>query len=199
MVRLPPPLPLTLPLTDLLAGVAMGMAVMVSPCAVLAGDVSQPEHKPAGFELRAGLFAHDPTSPEPRGVDISAEILLPRLPGPAGFETWMPRLHAGGMAATAGGTSYGYAGLTWSVDLTRTLFVEAALGGAVSNAPTGPYGPPDRSALGCRGAFREAASVGVRITPQLSMLGTLEHLSNAGLCSSNRGLSTVGVRVGYSF
>ena len=53
--------------------------------------------------------------------------------------------------------------------------------------------------MGCRGAFREAASVGVRITPQLSVLGTLEHLSNAGLCSSNRGLSTVGVRVGYSF
>ena len=195
MVCLSRLLPSTSSLTGLLACAAMGLSVIVSPRPALAGDALPPP----GFELRAGLFAHDPTSPEPRGVDISAELLLPRLPGPAGFEAWMPRPHAGGMAATAGGTSYGYAGLTWSVDLTRSLFVEAALGGAVSNAPTGPYGSPNRSALGCRGAFREAASLGVRITPQLSVLGTLEHLSNAGLCSSNRGLSTVGVRVGYSF
>ena len=181
-----------LPPVAALAGAAAVAAVLATASA-RAGDT------PTGFELRAGLFAHDPTSPEPRGVDVSAELLLPRLPGPAGFEAWMPRPHAGGMAATAGGTSYGYAGLTWSLDLTRSVFVDAALGGAVSNAQTGPYGPPKRSALGCRGAFREAASVGVRITPQLSVLGTLEHLSNAGLCSSNRGLSTVGVRVGYSF
>jgi hypothetical protein len=199
MVRLPRPRPSNSSPTGLLAGAAMGWMAMVAPGVVLAGDGPPPQPQSPGFELRAGLFAHDPTSPEPRGVDVSAELMLPRLPGPAGFEAWMPRPHAGGMAATAGGTSYGYAGLTWSVDLTRSLFVEAALGGAVSNAPTGPYGPPNRSALGCRGAFREAASLGVRITPQLSVLGTLEHLSNAGLCSSNRGLSTVGVRVGYSF
>ena len=111
----------------------------------------------------------------------------------------MPRPHVGGMAATGGGTSYGYAGLTWSVDLTRSVFVEAALGGAVSNAPAGPYGPVNRSAMGCRGAFREAASLGIRLTPQLSVMGTVEHLSNAGLCSQNRGLSQIGMRVGYSF
>jgi hypothetical protein len=30
-------------------------------------------------------------------------------------------------------------------------------------------------------------------------MATVEHMSNAGLCSQNRGLTNVGVRLGYTF
>ena len=30
-------------------------------------------------------------------------------------------------------------------------------------------------------------------------MATVEHLSNAGLCANNRGLTNVGLRVGYTF
>ena len=30
-------------------------------------------------------------------------------------------------------------------------------------------------------------------------MGTVEHMSNAGLCDRNRGLTNFGARVGYAF
>ena len=30
-------------------------------------------------------------------------------------------------------------------------------------------------------------------------MGTVEHYSNAGVCDRNRGLTNVGIRLGYSF
>ena len=59
--------------------------------------------------------------------------------------------------------------------------------------------PSDRNALGCSPLFRESASVGYRFTPSWSIMATIEHLSNAGICAQNRGLTNVGVRLGYTF
>jgi hypothetical protein len=47
--------------------------------------------------------------------------------------------------------------------------------------------------------FRESASLGYRITSNVSVMGTVEHISNAGLCDQNRGLTNVGLRLGYRF
>jgi lipid A 3-O-deacylase len=31
------------------------------------------------------------------------------------------------------------------------------------------------------------------------VMATIEHLSNAGLCAQNRGLTNIGARIGYTF
>ena len=99
-----------------------------------------------------------------------------------------------------GRTSFAYAGLTWTVDVTPSVFVEGSLGGAVHNGKRDVYDSfSDRQALGCSPLFRESGSVGVRLSANWNLLATVEHLSNAGACSENRGLTNIGARVGYSF
>jgi lipid A 3-O-deacylase len=39
----------------------------------------------------------------------------------------------------------------------------------------------------------------VRLGANWSVMATVEHLSNQGTCSDNRGLTNVGARLGYSF
>ncbi|HCX68877.1 MAG TPA: acyloxyacyl hydrolase, partial [Rhodobiaceae bacterium] len=38
-----------------------------------------------------------------------------------------------------------------------------------------------------------------RITSALSVMASIEHISNAWLCSANDGLTNVGMRIGYRF
>ena len=152
------------------------------------------------YELRGGVFAHDPVSPEKGSADINAEMLSPRLPINAGaWQILVPRLHLGTTINTAGKTSHGYTGLTWGYDLTKTLFVEASLGGDLNNGKTGNSLVQGRNAMGCSAAFRESGSLGYRFTGNLSLLATVEHVSNAGFCERNRGLTNMGLRLGYSF
>jgi lipid A 3-O-deacylase len=153
-------------------------------------------------EVRLGVFAHDAASPEGGSVDINGEILSSRLPfsGPApGWEWLAPRLHAGTTVNTAGDTSHVYAGFTWTVDLAHRTFVEGSFGGALHNGETEPPVAEDRNALGCSPLFRESASLGFRVSDGWSVMATVEHLSNAGLCDENRGLTNYGARLGYRF
>ena len=149
------------------------------------------------FELRLGTFAHDSLSPERGSADINGEILF------APFDrtnNWLiPRLHVGTTVNTAGKTSIAYAGFTWTFDVTRKVFIEGAFGGAVNNGKTGPVPVPGHNAMGCSASFHEAASVGYRVTHAFSILATIEHSSNAGLCPQNRGLTNFGVRAAYAF
>jgi hypothetical protein len=84
------------------------------------------------------------------------------------------------------------------LDVTPSVFVEGSFGGAVHDGENNPV-ERHRNALGCTVLFRESGSLGIRVTKDWSVMATVEHLSNAGLCSNNRGLTNVGVRVGYSF
>lgn len=152
-------------------------------------------------EVRLGLSAQDPWSPESGSVNITGEVLTDRL-----FQTenpklalLVPRFHVGGSANTAGATSFAYAGFTWTVPITTQLFVEASVGGAIHNGKTGDNVGPNRVALGCSPLFRESASVGWRFDEHWSVMATIEHLSNGGRCDQNRGLTNVGARVAYSF
>lgn len=153
-------------------------------------------------EVRLGVFAHDPMSPEDGSVDINGEILSARLPliDPLSKWRWLsPRLHVGGTANTAGDTSHAYAGLTWTADVTEKIFIEGSFGGAIHDGDTGPTAPLDKSELGCSPLFRESGSIGYRVSTNWSVMASIEHLSNAGLCDANRGLTNYGVRVGYRF
>jgi lipid A 3-O-deacylase len=136
----------------------------------------------------------------PEGV--TGEVLFSKPFTPADLFTsyFVPRPHVGGSINFDGNTNFAYAGLTWTVDVTSRVFVEGSLGGAVHDGNTNPfYTPPDRTALGCSPLFRESGSVGVRLGANWSVMATVEHLSNQGTCSDNRGLTNVGARLGYSF
>lgn len=152
-------------------------------------------------ELRLGVLAHDPASPESGSVDVNGEFLTPRLftlNDPI-LDSLVPRIHLGGTVNTAGNTSHIYAGLTWSFDITPKIFVEGAAGIAFHNGKTGNFVVPDRVPLGCSPLMRESGSIGYRLTDNWSVMATVEHISNAGACSRNRGLTNYGVRLGYVF
>ncbi len=155
-------------------------------------------------EFRFGLSAQDPWGSEGHGgsANLAGEILFAKPFTPSDLFTsyFIPRPHVGGSANFDGRTSFAYAGLTWTVDVTPSVFVEGSLGGAVHDGKRNVYdSTPDRQALGCSPLFRESGSVGVRLSANWNLLATVEHLSNAGSCSENRGLTNIGARVGYSF
>lgn len=156
-----------------------------------------------GAEVRLGGSAQDPWSAERGTANVTGELLIARPFTPADpfWNPFIPRPTAGFSINTGRRTSFGYVGGTWTLDLTPRIFVDAFLGGTVHDGATGPraFIPPGRNALGCPTMFREAAGIGYRITPQLSVMATIEHISNAGLCVENRGLTNVGAKIGYAF
>ena len=188
----------------LLAGAASAADLYKGPAA---GPVAYaPPSQPVSFvsELRIGGSAQDPWSPEKGSANVTGEILFQKPFTTADLFTsyFIPRPHLGGSINFRGDTSFAYAGLTWTVDITPRFFVEASFGGAVHNGNTDSnpaFIPPDRNALGCSPTFRESGSVGFRFTQNWSIMATIEHLSNAGICAQNRGLTNVGARIGYTF
>jgi hypothetical protein len=173
-----------------------GSAVAADP-PVLAGP------RPAGgwlAEARLGVAAHDPWSPEAGSATLTGLLLFrrPFLPASAPAAL-VPLPHLGFSANPVGKTSHAHAGLTWQVELTARLFVEGSLGAAFHDGRTGRAVPAGRNALGCRALFREAAAIGYRLEGGWTVTAGLEHLSNAGRCNANRGLTNVGVMLGYRF
>jgi lipid A 3-O-deacylase len=153
-------------------------------------------------EIRVGGSAQDPSGPESGSGNITGEVLFSRFfqSSDPVLNLFIPRLHVGGSANLGGRTSFAYAGLTWTFDLTPRFFVEGTFGGAVHNGNTSAIDvSPHEAALGCSPLFRESATAGFRVTEQWSVMATVEHLSNAGLCSQNRGLTNIGLRLGYTF
>lgn len=161
---------------------------------------------PASFisEVRLGASAQELFGPEKGSWNVTGEVLFARPFTTADLFTsyFVPRPHLGASLNLGGKTSFVYAGLSWTVDLSSRFFVEASLGGAVHNGNTDSdlaFVPRDRNALGCSPLFRESASVGYRFSANWSIMATIEHLSNAGICAQNRGLTNVGARLGYTF
>ncbi|MFO1151556.1 MAG: acyloxyacyl hydrolase [Alsobacter sp.] len=150
-------------------------------------------------EARIGVFAHDPWSPEKGSADINGEFLTVKPFSLGAYDVLVPRFNLGATVNTTGKTSQIYAGLTWTLDITHAVFIEGTLGGGYNNGAIRDAVPVDRNAVGCHANFRESASLGYRFTEQVSLMATVEHLSNAGLCDRNRGVTNVGIRLGYSF
>lgn len=157
---------------------------------------------PAGIfsEVRLGAQAHDPWSPEKGSVDLTGTVLFVKPFRLDGRWDWIvPRPHIGGALNFNSDTSHLHAGFTWTIDLTSRFFIEASFGGAIHNGETGRVIPAGKNALGCSPLFRESAGIGFRIDQNWSVIASIEHLSNAGLCSQNRGLTNAGVQLGYRF
>jgi lipid A 3-O-deacylase len=167
-------------------------------------QVAQAEPTKPSFlsEVRLGLSAQDPSGAESGSANLTGEILFAKPFTPADLFTsyFIPRPHIGGSVNFDHKTSFAYVGLTWTVDVTSRVFVEGSFGGAIHNGSTSDFfTPPDRQALGCSPLFRESGSVGVRLSANWSVMATVEHMSNAGLCTDNRGLTNIGARLGYTF
>lgn len=194
-------------------GTVLGLSLMlasVGATGVLGADdkglTGNAPSSPSRFlsEFRFGLSAQDPWGSEGRdgSANLTGEILFAKPFTASDLFTsyFIPRPHVGGSLNFDGMTSFAYAGLSWTVDLTPSLFVEGSLGGAVHNGKgRSPNSIDQHQQLGCSPLFRESGSVGVRLSANWSLMATVEHLSNAGSCSDNRGLTNIGARVGYSF
>jgi hypothetical protein len=190
--------------------IALGVATSASaadvrqPAGIQLPDAVVPGRPNLFSEVRLGGSAQEPGGPEEGSANLTGEVLFSKPFTAADLFTsyFIPRPHVGGSINFRGDTSFAYAGLTWTYDLTSWLFVEGSFGGAVHNGNTADSKtrvPNNEAALGCSPLFRESGSVGVRLSTNWSVMATIEHMSNAGLCPQNRGLTNVGARIGYTF
>lgn len=137
--------------------------------------------------------------------NLGAEVLSPRiLPLQDRIASaFIPRFNIG-TSLNLNGTRYAYAGATWTFDISRDVFVEASLAGALNDGKTGGVIPENRLSVGCNAGTREAAALGFRLSRSWSLVTTLEHFSTAG-CSgqpgtaSPRGPANIGAKIGYTF
>nr|WP_236952992.1 acyloxyacyl hydrolase [Methylobacterium phyllosphaerae] len=164
-------------------------------------------------EIRIGGAVQDPGSAEGKlpgfsKANVNGEILFakPILSADPFWQAFVPRPTVGGSYNTGGRTSYAYLGATWTLEVfpetfNRRVFLDGFFGGVAHNGWTGPKAetPYGFNTLGCSPMFREAAALGFRITEHWSIMATIEHMSNAGLCANNRGLTNYGGKIGYTF
>jgi hypothetical protein len=195
-------------------GVSIAFRVRRAPCALVLASLaallagggasaqSRDESQPRGIfsEIRLGAFAHhvEPAGSE-KGVDVNFEVLFARPATTYGSGlaeiALRPRLHIGTSINVNGYTSQAYAGLTWDIPLHERISLELTFGGSLHDGPS----EADGSAFGCPLNFRESASVGLAVTERWRLYGTVAHMSNAGLCGRNSGLTSAGLRLGYVF
>jgi len=158
-------------------------------------------YDPQRFELRAGVLG-EVLGAEKGTVGVNAELLFPRFfVIPVLPELFTPRLHVGVVAHTSHGTSFVYAGATWTHYYTERIFGELYFGATWHNGQLYYY-DPNRNALGCRVLFHVGVNHGYRFDQHWSVMLTLDH-SSAGTvltgCRANESLNQVGVKVGYQF
>jgi hypothetical protein len=157
------------------------------------------------YEFRLGGLYHGAgfTGPwtEAGGIDLNAEFLAPRLPlwQDKPWSEFMPRPQLGGTVNFSGKTSYAYAGLAWTWNITPNWFLETFAGGAIHDGKLDVPDSSHRLSLGCRTLFRIGDSIGYRWAENWSVMLTWEHLSNANLCSRNNGLNEIGIKAGFAF
>lgn len=190
--------------------------LLLAGCLAAAPSAAQSQSLPAGassyapaseppapaWEARLGVAAANPAGREGGLLNLGGEILTPRVftLGDRVSAMLVPRFNLGS-SINFNGTRYAYAGATWTIDLTSSIFVEASLGAALNDGKTGVVVPEDRLRLGCNTGTREAAALGVRLSDRWSLVATLEHFSTLG-CSDRdkpRGPANFGARLGYTF
>ena len=111
------------------------------------------------------------------------------------------RPHVGATVSFGDEPSYGYAGLSWTLQAPiLPVFVEASLGGvAHTSLFSAPQDDPSRS-FGCAIGLRAAGSVGLNLPAGASLIATLEHLPDFGACGTpERANTNLGVRLGWRF
>ena len=158
-------------------------------------------------EFRAGVLFHSIDEPGPNGEalnftrlqDVSFEILF-TSPDLDVFR-WIgsPRPNIGVTANLAGLESMAHLALTWQIPLWESdFFLEASFGAAIHNGAFNGAVYPERN-LGCLLQFYEAGGIGMNVSDQVSVILEIEHASTANICTPNKGLTSLGVKVGFKF
>lgn len=106
-----------------------------------------------------------------------------------------PHPHLGLSINNKGGTNHAYFGLSWIIEWKKFL-MEPSFGGDFNTAKR-KKSTPKRQALGYPLLFREALSLGYKISPSWACYLTADHVSNARLNHPNPGITTFGIRLGY--
>ncbi|WP_052951646.1 acyloxyacyl hydrolase [Devosia soli] len=129
--------------------------------------------------------------------DLNVELLF-AIPD---LNAWNPigelRPHLGATVNLEGRESLAYGGLSWTFRAPVVpVFIEAGLGGALHSGSF--QATPSR--FGCAVLAEAQASVGVEILPGTSLMATLQHATDFGLCGKAAdGLTTAGLRLGVRF
>ena len=186
--------------------VGMHPSVVVAAMLVAALPAAAPAQTPVVDEFKFGVLAHD-VGLFDKHVESGADINFEMLFTPPEFFRVIgsPRPHLGGSLNTNGKTNDGYFGLTWGITLIQNLFgwggsvfANGSLGGALQDGFTNSA-PPDRKKLGSTALFRESVELGYQLTPNLSVSGFVDHMSNANLAPHNAGITDAGARLGFKF
>jgi lipid A 3-O-deacylase len=196
-------LPRRWPLTQMATW--MLAVLLIGPLAATAATAadSGPPPDSGGYFHRMffGVLAHDVDglwsgTRKEDGVDINGEIVFCRTGISVLAGTLRPNL--GLSFNSQGDTSKFYGGVLWEINTKHGLFFASGLGAAVHNGEL-DTDDKDKKSLGSRVLFRIPFEVGYQITARHSLSLLFDHVSNAGLASSNEGLDTIGIRYGYSF
>ncbi len=169
---------------------------------MLAGSIGAQAQFDVLPEIRAGVMSHDVSSStlwDPARIrDANVELLF-SVQALDGAMLGEFRPHVGMTVNTAGQESFGYAGLSYTLQLpVLPVFVEASLGAAVHGGPLVAATTPQR--FGCAALARVSGSVGIDLLPGASIMATVEHYSDGGLCGmASNGVTNVGVRLGIRF
>ncbi|RDJ20924.1 acyloxyacyl hydrolase [Bosea caraganae] len=154
------------------------------------------------WEARLGIAAANPAGREGGLLNFNGELVTPRVLtlNDRIASAFVPRFHLGS-SVNFNGTRFAYAGATWTLDITKTVFVEGSLGAAINDGKTGLVVPEDRLNLGCNAGTREAAALGFKLNDRWSLIASLEHFSTTGCSDRNnpRGPANFGARLGYTF
>ena len=156
-------------------------------------------------EVRGGIMSRDAGHPAAGGLldatrirDANVELLF-AVPD---LNNWLLlgelRPHVGATVSTVGQESFAYAGLSYTVAVPVVpVFAEASIGAAVHG---GPFATPAPARFGCAALARGSASLGVNVLPGASIIATVEHYTDFGMCGlANDGVTNVGVRLGFRF
>jgi hypothetical protein len=151
-------------------------------------------------EVRAGALKQAiDNAPHEGGAALNLEVLGGRFA--PNYESDIlnfllsPRPHLGTTIAF-GKTDEFYLGLTWDVKLIQSFFFEGTFGGTLHDGPLDVRG---EASYGCTANFRESAGLGYEVNQNWRVLGMIDHMSQAGICHPNRGLTNAGLRLGYLF
>ena len=190
------------------AAALIGLGLLASPRPAEAADVGRPPPPAVAplldWEVRVGGYAHNPFFRRENGsVDLTLEIRTPKLTtwGNPWLDFLTPRVYAGTTINFRGFTTLGYAGFAWNLDLTDRIFIDAGVGAAFHDGNTSAARIPNGrlAELGCSPLIHTSSSLGYRLTDNWSVMATIEHVSNGGICGRNQGLTHVGGRIAYRF
>jgi hypothetical protein len=154
--------------------------------------------QPAFDEVRIGLMRHDAESNSNEdGTDLNLEILFPST-------EWLGKLRSprpliGTSLNSDNETHQIYGGLAWDFDMSESIFGEVMIGTALHDGKSSGDANFKGKEYGCAVLFRESLSLGYRLDEDKSIMASVSHISNGGLCDENSGLTNAGFRFTFRY